>query len=95
MGLHERIMVNGICIDFREKISEEDYVETVIYLFFDSNQKPRSSFFYREISEVAYKKIFHALKGNPIMFDFLKELFLINREYFSEAYQKELNEFFN
>jgi hypothetical protein len=29
------------------------------------------------------------------MFDFLKELFLINREYFSEAYQKELNEFFN
>lgn len=94
MGLHETLIINGISIDFKKELPEESYVEVIRYLLIDSNQKPRSSFFYKKISENSYIKIFHDLKGNQAMLDFLKELFLLNETNLTKETKRELEFFF-
>jgi len=94
MGLHETLIINGISIDFKKELQEESYVEIIRYLLIDSNQKPRSSFFYKKISEDSYIKIFHDLKENQAMLDFLKELFLLNEANLTKETKRELEFFF-
>jgi len=94
MGLHETLIINGISIDFKKELPEESYVEVIRYLFTDSKTKPRSSFFYKKISENSYIKIFNDLKGNHAMLDFLKELFLLNEANLTKETKRELEFFF-
>ncbi len=95
MGLHESFLIDGIDVDFKEELNEKDYVKIVRYLFSGADHKPRSSFFYRKLTEPSYMELFHEFREDLEMRDFLYRLYLLSKADFEDVVKKELNFFFD